>query len=378
MIRSKHILLVDNNPDSARTVKSLLQSNDYRVDITSTGFDTLTKAQRRPDLILLDLNLPDVDGLELCREMRNNKKYRDIPIIILSSRDSVAEKVEGLYIGADDYITKPFNNEELIARIEVVLRRSHFFEQAKEDKEVLILELRKILKEELITTLFQPIFLLDTYEPLGFEILSRPPVQGRLNNPEFMFKAALAFGMYFDLEILCWRRAFKKWRTSVKKGKLFLNCTPYLIEDKKFDEKIFKKEDIDPNCVVLEITERMAIQDFVLFFKKLEKIRKSGVQLAVDDVGNGYASLDTIAEAKPNYVKIDMPLIRNIHIDPLKQNIVEAVISFCKKSNIITISEGVEEEEELRKIKELNIDAAQGFLLARPAKEFKYKSDMCV
>jgi len=71
-------------------------------------------------------------------------------------------------------------------------------------------------------------------------------------------------------------------------------------------------------------------------------------------------------------------LIRNIHIDPLKQNIVEAVISFCKKSNIITISEGVEEEEELRKIKELNIDAAQGFLLARPAKEFKYKSDMCV
>ena len=97
------------------------------------------------------------------------------------------------------------------------------------------------------------------------------------------------------------------------------------------------------------------------------------MQLAVDDVGSGFASLDTIAETKPDFVKIDMSLIRDIHKDNVKQSIVEAIVSFCKKSNMLTIAEGVEVKDELEKLINMGIDAAQGYYLAIPEPEIRFE-----
>ncbi len=82
----------------------------------------------------------------------------------------------------------------------------------------------------------------------------------------------------------------------------------------------------------MEITERISIQNYILFFNKINELKKVGMLVAVDDVGSGLASLDTIAETKPDYVRIDMSLIRDIDTDAVKQSIVEAIVSFCKKS----------------------------------------------
>lgn len=125
--------------------------------------------------------------------------------------------------------------------------------------------------------------------------------------------------------------------------------------------------------VVLEITERISIQNYALFFNKINKLKEVGLQVAVDDVGSGFASLDTIAETKPDYVKIDMSLIRNIDTDAVKQSIVEAIVSFCKKSNMITIAEGVETREEMQKLISMGLNAAQGYYLARPEPEVKFE-----
>jgi two-component system, OmpR family, KDP operon response regulator KdpE len=115
------ILLVDDEPAIQRAVAPLLRSRGYDVDIAATGADALRLAAgRSPDLVVLDLGLPDIEGTEVCRRLRGASA---MPIIVLSARGSEADKVQALDLGADDYVTKPFGPEELLARVRVALRR---------------------------------------------------------------------------------------------------------------------------------------------------------------------------------------------------------------------------------------------------------------
>jgi len=121
MNRSPRILLVDDEVAIQRAVAPLLRSRGYEVEVAGTGKDAVSAAVgRRPDLIVLDLGLPDLEGTEVCRQIRKESKA---PIVILSARGSEQDKVAALDIGADDYVTKPFGSEELLARIRVALRR---------------------------------------------------------------------------------------------------------------------------------------------------------------------------------------------------------------------------------------------------------------
>ena len=98
-------------------------------------------------------------------------------------------------------------------------------------------------------------------------------------------------------------------------------------------------------------------------------LREAGIKIAVDDVGSGFASLDTVVEIRPDIVKVDRQLVRALHKDELKYNIMQAIISFCKKSGVMTVAEGIEEEKELEAVNELGVDAVQGYLLACPTPE---------
>ena len=115
------ILLVDDEAAIQRSVATLLRSRGYDVEIAGTGNKALAAfAERPPDLIVLDLGLPDLEGTEVCRRVRASSS---VPIIVLSARGAEADKVNALDLGADDYVTKPFGPEELLARIRVALRR---------------------------------------------------------------------------------------------------------------------------------------------------------------------------------------------------------------------------------------------------------------
>lgn len=119
--RPARVLVVDDNPEILFNVTRGLQRRGYEVTGCGDGSSALRAFTReRPDIVLLDLLLPDVDGIDLCYEMQ---QLAPAPIIMLTSRDSVRDRVEGLRAGADDYVVKPFAMEELIARVEVVLRR---------------------------------------------------------------------------------------------------------------------------------------------------------------------------------------------------------------------------------------------------------------
>lgn len=125
-----HILVIDDEPQILRALKTILTARQFRVTTASRGEEGLTLAAANPpDVIILDLSLPDMDGIEVCSRLR---EWTHVPIIVLSVRDAERDKVMALDKGADDYLTKPFGIEELLARIRVALRHAAQQQGAKE------------------------------------------------------------------------------------------------------------------------------------------------------------------------------------------------------------------------------------------------------
>ncbi len=125
MSRVPRVLVVEDEQDIAALIKHALErSGDAQVDVVSSG-DTALRAVRdtAPDLVILDINLPIINGTEVCRIMRGNAETAQTPIIMLTARTSESDRVAGLDLGADDYVTKPFSLRELSARVRAVLRR---------------------------------------------------------------------------------------------------------------------------------------------------------------------------------------------------------------------------------------------------------------
>lgn len=120
----KKILVVDDEENIVELIKYNLKNNGYDIITAFDGEEAYIKAiKENPDLILLDIMLPMLDGIEVCKKLKKNKQTENIPIIMLTAKTEETDKVLGLEIGADDYITKPFNIRELIARVKAVLRR---------------------------------------------------------------------------------------------------------------------------------------------------------------------------------------------------------------------------------------------------------------
>ncbi|MBI2329688.1 MAG: response regulator transcription factor [Chloroflexi bacterium] len=116
------VLVVDDEPRYLKLLRFNLEQSGYRVVTAATGEDAIkAAASSNPDLVLLDLRLPDTDGYEVCQRIR---EFSTAPVIMVTARAEVMDKVRGLKAGADDYITKPFSSDELLARVETVLRRS--------------------------------------------------------------------------------------------------------------------------------------------------------------------------------------------------------------------------------------------------------------
>ena len=127
------ILIVDDEKDIVKMLDYNLKKEGFRTVIAHDGEDALRSANKEhPDLVLLDLMLPGRDGLEVCKSLKNDQKTARIPIIMLTAKTQEADKIVGLELGADDYVTKPFSPRELVARIKAVLRRGNDKERLPE------------------------------------------------------------------------------------------------------------------------------------------------------------------------------------------------------------------------------------------------------
>lgn len=374
----KKILVVDDDKSVSEMLKMLLETRGYKVSLAHNSKETFSLINEHTDLVLLDLVLPDEDGFDVCRRIREGEQSSNIPIIILSAKLLQADVIEGLYLGADDYLTKPFDFEELVARMEAVMRRSSIYKRRsnlQQGEDVIVRELREIIEKRQVRSFFQPIFKLDSFEILGVEALTRPETKSMLSNPELIFEMAIQFGFYQELEMLAWRSAIEAAALFLEEKKLFLNCNPYFVEGENFlsMQILFEQANIKESNVVLEITERSEIANFKLFYTHLLKCREMGFNFAVDDVGGGYASIQSIVETRPEIVKIDKQIVRGLSEDAYKRSVVRFIVSFCKENNILSVAEGIETREDFQAVRNLGIDSGQGYYLYRPTPKVDYE-----
>jgi DNA-binding response OmpR family regulator len=126
MMDSAHILVIEDDDIVARTIERSLRGEEFRVTLTNSGVEGLKAARRRPpDMVILDIIMPGMDGYTVCREMRSDPLLSEVPILFLTAKVKDEDKIAGFTAGADDYLCKPFNIDELILRLRAILRRAH-------------------------------------------------------------------------------------------------------------------------------------------------------------------------------------------------------------------------------------------------------------
>jgi EAL domain-containing protein (putative c-di-GMP-specific phosphodiesterase class I) len=235
------------------------------------------------------------------------------------------------------------------------------------------LRLKEILRSAAIAAVYQPVVDLVDRRVLGYEALTRVTDKA-FEGPDHLFKVAHENDSVWKLERLCRETQLRGARGLDPSQLLFLNVEPESIMDPALrSEATFealREAGLEPSQIVLEMTEHSAVADPGTFRQLLNHLRFQGFRLAVDDVGSGYSGLKSIAELKPDFIKIDMALIRDIHLDAIKQDLTATISRFSASSGITLIAEGVETVEELRCLAAIGVRYAQGFLFARPGPPF--------
>ena len=229
--------------------------------------------------------------------------------------------------------------------------------------------LQRILRDKQVTTVYQPLVDLVDRRVIGYEALARLP-RAQYPGPDVMIRVAHENGALWAIERLCRQQALATLPSLDPSQKLFLNIEPDSFLDPSLVQPEFRAElarcGLDPHRIVLEFTEHAAVKDFAVLRRVLDEVRELGFGLAMDDVGSGYAGLQTLAELRPDYLKIDMALVRNVHEEPIKRELISTICRFTERTGITMVAEGVETHEELEALMSMGVRCAQGYLLGRP------------
>jgi EAL domain-containing protein (putative c-di-GMP-specific phosphodiesterase class I) len=232
-------------------------------------------------------------------------------------------------------------------------------------------KLLDIILRERVVTAFQPIMRLGADRTvLGFEALSRGPKGTGLERADDLFGSATEHQLLVELDRLCRRRALLASGRIPTNAKIFVNTLPATIRDPQFRGRplidFLDKAQVSPDRIVIEITEKLVIENYNLFREAMAYFTDLGMSFAVDDVGSGYSGLESIARLKPTFLKIDIGLIRDVHVSRVNRAMCEAIIALGHGIGAAVIGEGIQAEEEAAALLEMGVDWGQGFHLGRP------------
>lgn len=233
-------------------------------------------------------------------------------------------------------------------------------------------DLKWILDNESITTYFQPILSTKNNEIVAYECLSRGiKADGTIVPPNVMFESALKTEMIFNLDRQCRSNALKNAKMKNIKKDIFINFNPTSIYNPEFclRDTIKWANDLnyDFSKVIFEVVESSKVENITHLKNIFDFYVNMGFRVALDDVGSGYSSLNMLADLKPNIIKIDMELVREIQTNTTKKAIVRSLIYIAKEINASTIAEGIETYEELETVKDMGVDMVQGYLFGKPS-----------
>jgi EAL domain-containing protein (putative c-di-GMP-specific phosphodiesterase class I)/CheY-like chemotaxis protein len=542
------VLIADDDEEVALLLRTYLKPLECEILTARDGEEALAVAQARlPDAVLLDVIMPKRSGWEVCQALKAVQRTSGIGVILVTGRGDVKDRLTGLQVGADDYLVKPFNRDEVVKRVRAVLERPReehhdvaragrsaieamlidratslpslplvldrakemlieqseigivyvdieqfesieseygwaffdellyyvgqiisaeakekfpsstvtchrvggssfyvFFETRGQDlseenksvrvaqdlrqklidstlrrfpnlhaeqlgffigtaridyspqirlerqlyagmrtaadavrdaeqlrKKQLTRELRDIIRRKRVTTLFQPIVWAKDSTVFGYEILTRGPAGSSFRNSDMLFSFAREAKLAWALEAIALEGAMTRLKQmDLRDRKFLLN-----LEAEMFGESEFRIHEMvsyfseHPGHFVFELTERAAIEDYAQFRELLSEFRAKGIEVAIDDAGSGYASLEAIAAIAPDYLKITKSLVSTLADEPIKQDLVKMLIELAGKINSKTLAEGIETQEEYETCRDLGIDLIQGYYFAHPQEE---------
>ena len=238
---------------------------------------------------------------------------------------------------------------------------------------------QQIILEEDIRTVYQPIVDLGSHGIHGFEALTRGPRDTELESPLALFDMASKTDLLFEIDQVCRRDAVHRAVTLKSPYKLFINTLPFSLRDPYFRGKflldLLDGSELLPQHIVLEVTETIAIEDYNAYLEELRYFSDMGFLTAIDDMGAGFSGLKKVEQLQPDYLKLDMHMVRHIDKSSVKQDIMRAFCDMAKNIGAEVVAEGVETREELRTVEQLGVDYVQGFFLAKPVDGFQFTLD---
>lgn len=230
--------------------------------------------------------------------------------------------------------------------------------------------IRSYIEHDRLSAVFQPIIDFRAHAFIAFEGLIRGPEGTPYHNPAALFAAAERHDLRQMLERACRETVFRSFARLQLPGKLFINASPDSLDDPAFRNggtvDLLRRLGLAPGRVVIELTENQRITDFPSIHQTLSHYRGLGYQIAIDDLGEGFANLRMWSEVKPEYVKIDRHFIDGIADDHLKFQFVKAMQDLAETCAARIIAEGIETERDCLAVRDLGIACGQGYLIAMP------------
>ena len=372
------VLVVDDEAKVREIYTRWLQKDGHEVVAASSGAEAVALFSSQSfDCVVSDIRMPGMSGIELLRRIRAYDT--GVPVVIVTGSPTLETAVAAVDEGAARYLLKPFELGVLTSTVAEGVKSARDVKSKREAIDALG-GVDKLIGDQTefsmrfdsaLTSLhmhYQPIVRLSTRGICGYEALVRTK-EPSIPHPGVLFDVADRLKRVADLSRRIRHLTPGPFHTAAERGNLFVNLHVHDL----LDEQLY-----DPNSalaalasrVVLEITERSTLDDVSDVRSRIDRLRKMGFRIAIDDLGAGYAALNSFAHLEPEFVKLDMTLLRNIHTSPVKQRVVRSMINLGRDLGSEVVSEGIETIDELECTRAMGCDLFQGYLFARPGLPF--------
>jgi len=369
------ILVADDDAHVLRSVERVLSSAGHEVHTESQGERCLDSAAAQPfDVVVVDYNLGKMDGLEVLQRMREIQPR--CVRMLMTGELALPLVITAVNVGkVSRVIEKPFEANTLVEtvrealtnhnRLTAMLQSQRSAGSTQERR-----QLASILKGSGLNLAIQPIMRTSTNTIFGYEMLLRS-THPTLNGPGPVLAAAERHGMLRELGSVVVARAVEWLMRLPEDCHIFLNLHPQELIDATALSIRMEVLEFWADRVILEITERSEVGQNFSWEGALERVKKMGFQIAVDDLGSGYAALSMLAELQPHYMKVDMSIVRDVDKDDHKRRLVDLLCSFAEATGSEVVAEGVETPEEAAALVDAGVDLMQGFLYGEPSLTLK-------
>jgi len=386
----KKILVIEDDRVIRENILKLLKAEGFDVTGAENGALGLNAAvSSLPDVILCDVMMPELDGYEVLVALRSHPVTATVPFVFLTGKADRSEVRQGMELGADDYLTKPFTKAELVGAISSRLKKqaalaqqqhnlrsqsNELLQEAADKLEQIKTSLCDALEREEFQVYYQPQVNLQTGKIMSAEALVRwlHPEKGLISPAEFIPDAEetgfiVQLGEWV-LQTAC--RQMQVWQNAgFSLQQVAVNLSPRQFHQPNLSSRvaeILAEIGLSPSSLELELTESLMVKDAESAIATLQQLKDLGVSISIDDFGTGYSSLSYLTQYPFDVLKIDRCFISNITDGCTNAAIVKAIIEMAHSLCLEVIAEGVETEAEKDFLWRYECDAMQGYLFSPP------------